>query len=751
MRQRNRIYPPNCIVCDLNPSRFLAFREKQRVVEAEYGFRLCVPRRTPEQQDGYRRYMSDYRRRYQEAHKEKRKAYRHAYWVNVTKRGFDSLAEANGDEETLKRRAAKKAEKQRLAAYEARKKDIHDKYGFWLNTPPKTPEEKAGRERYRREWGKAYKEAHREQYKAQRKERSKREKVRREQRYQEKYRALKAADPAKAEAMRRKHETLCLIQNMTHEERVRYRQQMLFDRLKARAEREEARKTARKEKPQPRKPLTKAEKAAKERERRARREEVRKQALKEKQRLAREKLERERTEKMQRREALIEAERTAEAAFAAEREANRAAYLAAKAAKKDEKAAGESRSRATTEQVVEPPVPPAGSVPEVSPVPVVPSSASVGNEPPKEPPTITTGGEPPEHDAEDEVARREAEFRRKHLAQIRKAAAKKRLATIARKKREAAAQAAREAKVAERAEQAKAREEARLAAREAKRAAKEAEAAAKAERKALLSQACKTFKYKIKAYKRKTEKMRKHLKFPKDEQKWTPEQKAQWNDCLATSRKELDDWLIERMRKELGLSSKSATGKNKKRQPLSDEVIAKREAREKRKQEIFEKYGFTLGKVINTPEEIEGRKRWLKDKEAEERKRNHDKITAYNREYRRRKRAEALAKRQSAWTPEQWAAWQKREATKACPPGSPQWLVKEVVKHLATEQNLPEDKITERLLELGGLDFLIKGAESMGAGRCPGKGAVLAAARALALYLDPDGAEMFKERDGDEG
>ena len=103
MRQKNRIYPPNCTVCDLNPSRFLAFRAKQNEVEAEYGFRLCVPRRTPEQQDGYRRYMRDYQRRYREAHRDKRKAYRHAYWVNVTKRGFDSLAEANGDEETLKR------------------------------------------------------------------------------------------------------------------------------------------------------------------------------------------------------------------------------------------------------------------------------------------------------------------------------------------------------------------------------------------------------------------------------------------------------------------------------------------------------------------------------------------------------------------------------------------------------------------------------------------------------------------------
>ena len=162
MRRRERIYPPNCTVCDLSPSRFLAFRAKQNEVEAEYGFRLCVPRRTPEQQDGYRRYMRDYRRRYQEAHREERKAYRHAYWVNVTKRGFDNLAEATGDEETLKRRAAKKVAKQKRAEFDERKRQIHEQYGFWLNTPPKTPDEAAGRARYRKEQDAARKERNRD-------------------------------------------------------------------------------------------------------------------------------------------------------------------------------------------------------------------------------------------------------------------------------------------------------------------------------------------------------------------------------------------------------------------------------------------------------------------------------------------------------------------------------------------------------------------------------------------------------------
>ena len=39
-----------------------------------------------------------------------------------------------------------------------------------------------------------------------------------------------------------------------------------------------------------------------------------------------------------------------------------------------------------------------------------------------------------------------------------------------------------------------------------------------------------------------------------------------------------------------------------------------------------------------------------------------------------------------------------------------------------------------------------KGAESLGECRCCNKGIVLAAVRALALYLDPDGAEMFSEK-----
>lgn len=53
-----------------------------------------------------------------------------------------------------------------------------------------------------------------------------------------------------------------------------------------------------------------------------------------------------------------------------------------------------------------------------------------------------------------------------------------------------------------------------------------------------------------------------------------------------------------------------------------------------------------------------------------------------------------------------------------------------------------------KFIDLGGMDFLVKGAESMGRSRCANSGTILAAVRALGLYLDPDGAAMFS-RGGD--
>ena len=836
MKRGERLYPPNCTVCDQNPSRFLAFRQKRREVEAEYGFRLGVRRRTPEEREGYRRYMRDWRRRYRAEHLDEIKAYRHNYWKNVTKRGFDSKAASDGDAEEMKRIAERKAKRRKRAKLEARKQEIHAKYGFWLGKKPRTPEEVAGRERYRKEWGAAYRATHKKQEKEYRKLRAKREKERKERKFQEKYHALLAVDPVKAESMRRKHETLCLIQNMTHEERVRYRQQKQFDRLKARAEREAAREAQR----QKREAERKKQKAL-----RKEREALLKKRREERKRLKREKSAaaykaKRKAEKHNRREAWLamcaemranaatveETARQAEAAFAAERERNRVAYLAAKEAMRErnrplrgfatrgeantpsearaegtgngERDAGGSQSSATTEQPTVASIKPvptplpilniadylphhpfrgilledtaptdeelAGEV--TSPVWADYAADEIGNSAPAagggstpiDPPTgngTTTGGSEDDDDdwrrrereekirriqeqygftlgkkpvtpeeiegkkrytadraRETAIRNREIDFMLHGKERVRKAAAKKRKATIARKKREAAAQAAREAKAAEREALRKEREAARQAAREAKLAALEAERKERAEFKA----------------------MARELHIPLQKARWTPQHQAIWNRAVRRKEKAVIEAGRDERRKE-----------RRARQTAEAGVKAERaKALEEKRRVIREKYGFTLGKRPETPEEIEGKKRWLRDKEAEERKRRHDKITEYNREYRRRRRAEALAEAQTKWTPKQWEEWQKRQDSKDR--GSPAWLIKEVAKFLAEDGKLPVDDVMAWLIEHDGIDFLVKGAESMGKSRCQSRAVIHAAARAVALYIDPDNAVMFADR-----
>ena len=763
MRQKSRIYPPNCTVCDLNPSRFLAFRAKQNEVEAEYGFRLCVPRRTPEQQDGYRRYMRDYQRLYREAHRDKRKAYRHAYWVNVTKRGFDSLAEANGDEETLKRRAERKAAKERRAEHEKRKQEIHDQYGFWLNTPPKTPEEAAGRARYRKEQDAARKERNRERIAEYQKAHNAKRREERERKFQAKLKRLAAKDPVAAEKHKARHEKLCFIQNMTHEERVRYRQQRQFEKLKAQEERRRVNEER------------KARRAAQERLCRAAREKAKKVS-------ASEHLRQERARRRQEREAaataLLAAEQAAESKFAAEREANRAAYLEAKAIERKQ---------------IEPPAPivaPAPAQPAINIADYLPSHpfrgllledtaptddeiaadaatpghadyaaeeggssvpAAGGGSTPIDPPSrdwTTTGGSEEDDDdwrrreREEKIRRvkeqygftlgqkpvtpEEIEGKKRYVAdraretalrnreidfmihgkeRARKAAAKKRKATIARKKREAAAQAAREAKAAK----AKAREEARQAARVAREEALEAE---RAERAA----------FKAKA---------RELGLPLQKARWTPKHQRIWDRALRRE---------EKAKVEAERAAKRAA-----RQGGQTAAFATSEERQKTLEEkrriVFEKYGFTLGKKPTTPEEIEGFKRWQRDQEAEYRERHRDHITEYNREYRRRKRQEALEKAQRKWTPAQWAAWERQQEAKER--GTPAWLVREVARYLAAEGNLPPDDVMAWLIENDGIDFLTKGAESMGRKRLLGRKVIPMAARAVSFYCSPDTAAMF--------
>ena len=165
--------------------------------------------------------------------------------------------------------------------------------------------------------------------------------------------------------------------------------------------------------------------------------------------------------------------------------------------------------------------------------------------------------------------------------------------------------------------------------------------------------------------------------------------------------------------------------------------------REERRKRIREKYGFDIWKPTKklTPEELEGRKRWLRDEEAEYRNRNREHITAYNSDYRRRKRAEALAIKQKTWTAEEWAAWRAKEEAKGR--GRPERFVKEVVKLLAASGKIGEDEVMEHLLEHGGVEFLMSGAEAIGQDRAKKPKMVKAAARAVAFYIDPDGAVMF--------
>ena len=763
MRQKNRIYPPNCTVCDLNPSRFLAFRAKQNEVEAEYGFRLCVPRRTPEQQDGYRRYMRDYQRRYREAHRDKRKAYRHAYWVNVTKRGFDSLAEANGDEETLKRRAERKAAKQRRAEHEKRKQEIHERYGFWLNTPPKTPEEAAGRARYRKDQDAARKERNRERIAEYQKAHNAKRREERERKFQAKLKRLASKDPVAAEKLKARHEKLCLIQNMTHEERVRYRQQRQFEKLRAQEERRRANEER------------KARRAAQERLCRVEREKARKVS-------ASERLRQERARRRQEREAaakaLLAAEQAAEAKFAAEREANRAAYLEAKAARRE---AGKGK-REEKEAPVMPvplvePVPQAPAQPAINIADYLPSHpfrgllledtaptddeivadavtpgyadyaadeggssvpAAGGGSTPIDPPSrgwTTTGGSEGDDDddwrrreREEKIRRvkeqygftlgqkpvtpeeiegkkryeadrkRETELRNREIdfmihgkERARKAAAKKRKATIARRKREAAAQAAREAKAA------------KLEAERRERAA-----------------------FKAKA---------RELGLPLQKARWTPKHQRIWERALRRE---------EKAKIEAERAAKRAARQGGQTAAF-DSIEERQKALEEKRRIVFEKYGFTLGKRPTTPEEIEGFKRWQRDQEAEYRERHRDHITEYNREYRRRKRQEALEKAQRKWTPAQWAAWERQQEAKER--GTPAWLVREVARYLAAEGNLKPDDVMAWLIENDGIDFLTKGAESMGKHRLLGRKAIPMAARAVSFYCSPDAAVMFKDEE----
>ena len=111
-----------------------------------------------------------------------------------------------------------------------------------------------------------------------------------------------------------------------------------------------------------------------------------------------------------------------------------------------------------------------------------------------------------------------------------------------------------------------------------------------------------------------------------------------------------------------------------------------------------------------------------------------------------RKRAEALAIKQRTWTAEEWAVWRAKEAAKGR--GRPEHFVGEVVKILAASGKMTEDAVMSHLLENGGVEFLMAGAEAIGKDRAKSPKMVKAAVWAVAFYIDPDGAVLFPEAGG---
>ena len=653
-RPRGRLkrhYPPNCTLCDLGPSRFLAFRAKQREVEAKYGFRLGVPCRTPEQREGHRRYMSDWQRRYRaERPVEERRAYMNAW--HLRKRLEKRLGRAPTEDEIAAEIAAKE---ERRVRHEERCVAAKERYGFTLGTVPleMSLEEAEARKRYENECSREWRKAHAERV--------------RELRRQSYQRAKEAAKRKREAAAARREKCLAALA------KARERQRELREEAK-RLERERRRRdalerfgcdidakprTAEERRAQNLYWLTVArEKCSEQRARRKKKREEAERRKREAARTVREKRIREREEAQAARVAEI---RNARETFAAEREANRAAYLAAKAERGERGAGNGERGMGNGERGMGNGDPAA--------VPRSPSFII----PPVEPPggKIGTGG-----GDDDDWERR---------------------------MREEAEQAARKAKEAEREASRKAKAAERQAAKQAKQEARKAEAA---ERESLLKQAYAKFAYKVTAYKNGLERARRSMGLPTKKRKWTPEERKRWSIYLRESRKEFDDWLVGRMRRDL---DKAARAKRREHRRLVSE-----------------------GKAEPSAEQLERQKR------------QHDKQMAYNREYRRRKRAEALAAAQAKWTPAQWAEWEKRQAAKNR--HTPAWLVGEVVKRLAAESGVSADDVTARLIECGGIDFLMAGAESMGRSRLARRGAVDAAVRALMFHIDPDHATMFEGR-----
>ena len=242
LRKKKRVFPPNSEERNAEVTRLHIFLEKQKRIYEEYGFYLCIVPRTKEEREGRDRYNKDVQRAYRRAHKDKLKEYRHEYWERVQKRKFESKLQAEGRDKEWQEKKKRLENRKKLGS---REQEILEKYGFRLGYTPKTPEEVEGRRRYYNDRSKAYREKNAESIAAWRKKRNARAREINRQRFEEKMKALEAVDPQLAAKKRRIYENASRLNSMSHEERVRYRQQKLFDKLKAQAEREEALRVSR--------------------------------------------------------------------------------------------------------------------------------------------------------------------------------------------------------------------------------------------------------------------------------------------------------------------------------------------------------------------------------------------------------------------------------------------------------------------------------------------------------------------------
>lgn len=205
--------------------------------------------------------------------------------------------------------------------------------------------------------------------------------------------------------------------------------------------------------------------------------------------------------------------------------------------------------------------------------------------------------------------------------------------------------------------------------------------------------------------------------------------------------------LTERQKKTAerqGLPTESRAAYEAALQELNARRAAKRVEREAKRQYVIEHYGFDpKAKGPLTPTEEEGRIRWRRDQIKAEYRRHLEKRRAYNRMYRERQRAAQLKARQRTWTSAEWAEWNRKQERKLCGPGTPAFLVKDVARILAEDSGVSVDDVMAKLIESGGVDFLMRGAEAYREKKNKTSHLTLAAARAVMFFVDPDNAIMF--------